>query len=617
MQVKSSIHIILFFLLVGAFNLSGQNSERYSIIPQPKVLNPATGEFVINNQTALLVNIKNDSWKELADNFAAQVQRVSGIEIPVKDISSPHFGNTIIFKNVENLPTEGYKLFVTPKIITIESTSPNGLFYGIQTLYQLLPVQIYGNEKVSKKIKWNIPCCEINDRPKFSYRGIMLDVGRHFMPKEFIMKLIDLLSMHKQNIFHWHLTEDQGWRVEIKKYPKLTDVGAWRKETTGYPGTPGDGKPHGGFYTQEDIKEVVEYARQRYVTVVPEIELPGHSSAAIAAYPELSCFPDREYEVPTGWGIKKDVFCPNAKTFQFLEDVFTELFDLFPSPYYHIGGDECPKDRWKESAYCQELMKVLDLQNEDELQIFFVQRMNNFLREKGKKTVIGWDEILDGGSVPSTIAMSYRGHAPAMRALSQNMYTILAPNRWCYLDYYQEDMEKEPKTQALFLPLRKVYDYYPVSDTIRAEKQKFILGTQGCIWTEFIHTPERVEYMAFPRAIALAEVGWCDKQDKDWDLFRKKMLKGFQRLDRKNVNYSKAFYNVVYNFDRKSTFPKKVALTLDYPETKIHYTINGKEPTRNSPIYSDSITINKNDIIKAKGYLKNGTQIGKMNEKRF
>jgi hexosaminidase len=445
----------------------------------------------------------------------------------------------------------------------------------------------------------------------------MLDCGRYFMPNETVLKFIDVMAMHKQNMFHWHLTEDQGWRIEIKKYPRLTEIGSVRKETTGYSKDGGDGIPHGGFYTQEDVKEVVEYARRRCVTVIPEIEIPGHSMAALAAYPELACFPDRQYEVATSWGVKKDVYCPKEFTFNFLEDVFTELFDLFPSHYYHIGGDECPRDRWKECTHCQNLMKKHGFKSEDEIQIYFVQRMANFLKEKGGKTIIGWDEIIDGGAVPGSIVMSYRGHAPAMRATRLGMNTILTPNRWNYLDYYQEDPEKEEKSQGLFLPLEKVYKYFPIPDTIPAERHKFIIGQQGSLWTEFIATSQRAEYKAFPRAVAMAEVAWCDKPDKDWDSFRRRMVKGFERLDQKEVNYSRAFWNVIFGFNRKTPFPKNVGLTIDYPDATIHYTLNGEEPTTNAATCSDSIMVNKGDIIRAQGFLSNGEKIGEMVEKEF
>ncbi|MGV8094119.1 MAG: beta-N-acetylhexosaminidase [Mangrovibacterium sp.] len=603
--------------IIVCFSVFATDPVRYGIIPRPKSLKEMAGEFQINKHTMMIIPEGDTLVEEMAVDFAARLKKCSGMDIRVVGSSSPGINpNSIVLKKSNGMGDEEYTLHVTPQNIVITATTPSGMYYGIQTICQLLPAQIYGETKASG-LKWKVPCCEIQDAPRFPYRGLMLDVGRYFMPKELVMKFIDVMSMHKQNFFHWHLTEDQGWRIEIKKYPRLTETGSVRKESPVGKMGKGDGIPHGGFYTQEEVKEVVEYARKRYVTVVPEIELPGHATAAITAYPELSCFPDRNYEVATTWGIKKDVFCPSATTFRFLEDVFTELFDLFPSPYYHIGGDECPRDRWKESPYCQDLMKVLGLENEDQLQIFFVQRMAKFLKEKGGKTVIGWDEILDGGAVSGTVVMSYRGHAPAMRAVHQDMYTILTPNRWNYLDYYQEDPDTEELSMFLFLPLEKVYHYFPVPDTLSEEKHQYILGQQGCVWTEYIQTPRRAEYMTFPRAVAMSEVAWCAKENKDWDSFRERMVKEFARLDRKDIHYSKAFYQVIFHFDRKADFPKKVRLSIDYPDAKVYYTLNGNQPTIRSLVYSDSITVNQGDLIRAQGFLKNGQKVGEIVEKKF
>lgn len=593
------------------------DNVRYGIIPRPKSLKEMAGEFKINKHTAMIIPEGDTLVGEIAVDFAARLKKCAGIDIKVRSSPSTEtIPNSIIFKKSEGMAHEEYILHVTPQNIVITATTPNGMYYGIQTIHQLLPAQIYGETK-ARGLKWEVPCCEIRDAPMFPYRGLMLDVGRYFMPKELVMKFIDVMSMHKQNFFHWHLTEDQGWRIEIKKYPRLTEIGAVRKESPIGETKEGDGIPHGGFYTQEDVKEVVEYARKRYVTVVPEIELPGHATAAIAAYPELSCFPDREYEVATTWGIKKDVFCPSATTFRFLEDVFTELFDLFPSPYYHVGGDECPRDRWKESPYCQDLMKILGIENEDELQTFFVQRMAKFLKEKGNKTVIGWDEIIDGGAVPGTIVMSYRGRVPGIRAVHKSMYTVMATIWWNYLDYYQEDPDTEELCMFPFLPLEKVYHYFPVPDTIPQQYHRYFIGQQGNLWTEYIATPRRAEYMAFPRAVAMSEVAWCAKEAKDWDSFRERMLKGFERLDIKNVNYSRAFYNAIFHFDRKADFPKKVRLSIDYPGAEVYYTLDGNEPTTRSLVYSDSITVNRGDVIHAQGFLKNGRKVGRAIEKKF
>ena len=610
-----NVCFILIALLLSV-NVLANNSLRYGIIPTPSQLIELPGSFTLNKKTLVVVDSENKVLKEMADDFILQYKIVSGQNLKIVDTSLLPTSNFIEFKTTEGLADEAYELIITPDKITIKACKANGFFYGIQTIYQLLPPEIYG-KKIAKRIKWEVPCCKIQDAPQFSYRGLMLDVCRFFMPKEFILKLIDMMAMHKQNMFHWHLTDDQGWRIEIKKYPRLTEIGAFRTESEIRKSGKKDGIPHGGFYTQEDVKEIVEYARKRYVTVVPEIELPGHATAAIASYPHLACVEDTTYEVSTTWGIKKDVFCPKATTFQFFEDVFTELFDLFPSPYYHIGGDECPRDRWKACEHCQNLMKILGLKNEDELQIFFVARMEKFLREKGGKTVIGWDEIIDGGAVPNTIIMAYRGHARAVRAAKQNQFTVLAPNRWNYLDNYQEDPDTEQHSMFVFMPLEKTYNYYPIPDTLAQAQHQFVLGQQGCLWTEFISTPERAEYMLFPRLVAMSEVGWTAKEQKNWDSYCRRMLKEFARLDYKEVNYSKAFYNVIFHYDRQEPFPKKVTLTIDYPDAEIYYTVNGEEPTMKSILYTDSITVNEGDVIKTVGYLKNGKTIGKKLEKKF
>ncbi|MDR1865993.1 MAG: family 20 glycosylhydrolase [Bacteroidales bacterium] len=599
---------IAFVLSCTAF---ATDDARYGIIPKPLSLKEIAGEFHFTGQTSIAVPAGNARLAEIAEDFAAQLHKTSGLT--VKTVQQP--AGNIVFRETDGFAEGEYTLRITPQQIVITASSPVGIYYGMQSVCQLLPPAIYGETKAGK-VKWVVPCCEIHDAPAFPYRGIMLDVGRYFMPKEFVMKVIDIMAMHKQNMFHWHLTDDQGWRIEIKKYPKLTEIGSVRKESPVGHTKEGDGKPHGGFYTQEDVKEIVEYARRRCVTVIPEIDLPGHSTAAIAAYPDLSCFPDREYEVATSWGIKKDVYCPSATTFRFLEDVFTELFELFPSPYYHIGGDECPRDVWKESSDCQDLMKILGLKNEDQLQIFFMQRITKFIKEKGGKTLIGWDEILDGGSVPGAIVMSYRGQAPALRASQQGIYSILTPNRWCYLDNTQDNPEDALSINE-FMPLDKVYKYHPVPDTMPAARHQYILGQQGCLWTEYIPTFRKAEFLMYPRAVAMSEVAWCNRENKDWNSFRLRLLKEFERLDILDVNYSKAFYDVVFRFDKRLPFPKKAALTIDYPQALVRYTSDGSTPTEKSPVYSDSITVKKGDMIRAQGFLSNGKKVGRMTEKQF
>ena len=539
----------LLLLLTLTLGLSVRAQDRCDIIPAPKAYEEMPGAFRLRSAAVEA----DPAFAETAADLSARLAAVTGLKT-----AKPA---AIRLVRVEGLPEEAYRLEVTQQQVTIEATDPAGAFYGVQSFLQLLPAQVYGDKR-AKGVRWTAPCCRVEDRPHFPYRGMHLDVGRYFMPKETVMRFIDLMAMHKQNMFHWHLTEDQGWRIEIKKYPRLTEVGAWRPFTADYRDENPDGTPHGGFYTQDDVREVVEYARRRFVTVIPEIELPGHASAAIAAYPQLSCNPDAPHAVATSWGVKTDVFCPNAFTFQFLEDVFTELFDLFPSPYYHIGGDECPKDAWMESDYCKDLMKVLGITDFHELQTFFVRRMDSFLRAHGK-TVIGWDEILDGSAVESTVVMSYRGHAPAAKAIQRGMKTILVPNRWTYLDYYQMDPALEPKAQSLYLPIDKVYNYFPAVDSLRTLSDEHIIGYECCVWGEYAQTPGRVEYLAFPRAVAAAEVAWCDRGEKDWDSFYRRMRKEFGRLDAKGVRYNRALHDEMFN---GGTAYREIPGQLTWPE---------------------------------------------------
>ena len=547
------------------------DADRYSVIPAPAKLEPKHGEHTFKGEPKI---------KYITDS---------------------------------SVSPEGYFLDISPKGITVTASTDAGRFYAMQTIKQLLPAEVYGPEGFAGK-KWSLPCCRIEDEPKFAWRGMHLDCGRYFYPKEEVMKFIDMMAMHKQNMFHWHLTEDQGWRIEIKKYPKLTEVGAWRKETAGYPdkGEKSDNTPHGGFYSQEDIREIVAYAAERFITVVPEIELPGHSGAAIAAYPWLSCTPDEPKEVVTSWGVKKDVFCPSPKTFDFLEDVFDEVLELFPSPYYHIGGDECPKDAWRASEYCHHLADSLGLSSVDDLQYYFVKHFDTYLRERGK-TVIGWDEILDGSAVPSTVVMSYRGHAPASRAFEKDMKVILAPNRWCYYDYDQEEIKDIPSNHHLFITLRKgyTYDYSKyINPAVVDKADDLLLGIQACVWGEYIPDVPKLHLQTYPRSATIAEVSWSADSVRNWDNFRVRLGKEFERLDAQGVNYSKAYWQVIVNMDLESDYPRVAELELDYPYAVIRYTTDGTEPTAASPLAPSHITVNKGDVIKARGFKKDGTPVG-------
>ena len=592
------------FLVLAAI-LSGilVSAESWlNIVPTPKHATVAEGFFRLDKNTALVV--EDAAFEEIAADFRDQVKHVSVLN---------GSKTRIVLRKRLGFGKEAYRLTVSPSEVLIEASEVNGAFYALQTFKQLLPDAIYA-QVIKKPVKFLAPCCTIDDEPEFWYRGLLFDSGRFFFPKEEIMKFIDLMSMYKQNMFHWHLTEDQGWRIQIDKYPKLTEVGAWRKETAWHSGI-GNGIPHGGFYTKDDIREVVEYARRRCVTVIPEVEIPGHSTAAIAAYPEFSCFPDRHYEVETRWGIWKNLYAPTATTFRFLEDVFTELFELFPSPIYHIGGDEAPKDVYRESRYCQDLMTVLGLDDVEELQTFFVKRMGDFLRKNGK-TVIGWDEILDGGALEDPIAMSYRGHAPAVKGIKRGIRVILTPNRWCYLDNKQEDMA-DSVDQNLFMPLKKVYNYYPAVDSLADLSKKYIVGYETCLWTEYVPDNKTAEYQAFPRNVAAAEVGWTSRANKDWESFRRRMPKVLATLDRKGIQYCPVYYDVIFDYDRNIGFPKAMNLEIEDPTAVIRYTLDGSTPTAKSPVYDGRpFQVDKGSIIKARGF-RDGKPIGKVVTKEF
>lgn len=475
----------------------------------------------------------------VADKSIADVANLFKTELTARGFSvtdgKSRSKNLIDLKilNEKSIAKEGYKLSVTPTGARIVASSPAGLFYGTQSFLQLLNKQ---NET---------PLVEINDYPRFAYRGLHLDVGRHMFPVAFIKKYIDVMAFHKFNRFHWHLTEDQGWRIEIKKYPKLTSVGGFRKESPVGRATTKtrasvvyDGKPYGGFYTQEEIKEVVAYAKKKHITVIPEIEMPGHAQAALAAYPNLGCT-GGPYETATTWGVFQDVFCAGKEeTFTFMQDVLDEVLTLFPSEYIHIGGDECPKTRWEQCPHCQKRIADQKLKDEHELQSYFIQRIEKYLNNKGRQ-IIGWDEILEGGLAPNATVMSWRGEEGGIAAAKQKHKVIMTPGKWVYLDYYQDTAKTEPMAIIGYTPVSKVYHYEPVPPQLSSEEAKYVIGSQCNVWSEYMKTPEHVEYMVYPRATAMSEVLWTPKENKDYEDFVERMKVHGGRLAGMNVNYAK------------------------------------------------------------------------------
>ncbi len=532
-DMNISLIFSLFFFLQTKFVPIETTAESFeipevktiSIIPKPNDLKMQGGVFKINKNTTFILPIGAEDV-ELAVNYLIEkIEKSAGFRLNTSSsISEKNVIAIELSADIKN--EEGYELNVTQNKIYVKSKSAAGIFYAMQSIRQMLPAAIEQNSIVPN-LKLEVPCCEIKDEPRFSWRGLHLDVGRHFFEVDFIKKYIDKMAANKYNRFHWHLTEDQGWRIEIKKYPKLTFIGAQRKETLvgSHKNRPQrfDKKPYGGFYTQDQIREVVEYAKARFVTVVPEIEMPGHALAALAAYPEYSCA-GKPLEVGTRWGSYDDVFCPKEETFQFLEDILSETIELFPSEYVHIGGDECSKIRWKTCQKCQKRIKDEGLKDEFELQSYFVKRIERFLNEKRKK-LIGWDEILEGGLSDNATVMCWRGEKGGILAAQQRHDVIMSPEAYCYFNFYQQpDKAKEPLAMGKVNTLEHTYSYDPIPNGLVKEEEKFILGAQGNVWTEYIKTPEMVEYMTFPRAYALSEVLWTNKENKNWYDFKNRLV---------------------------------------------------------------------------------------------
>ncbi len=484
-------------------------------------------------------------------------------------------------------------------------------------MFQLLPVEIYA-DRFKKNVVWEIPTVNIKDQPRYKYRGMHLDVARHFFDVETVKKYIDQLAQRKINYFHWHLTEDQGWRIEIKKYPKLTEVGAWRNGTLigHYNDQPHQftNEKYGGYYTQDEIKEIVKYASSKFITVIPEIEMPGHAQAAIAAYPELGCTGEK-LNVMRKWGISDNVYCPTEETFEFLENVLTEVINLFPGKYIHIGGDECPKTQWKDSDFCQNLMKEEDLKDAYELQSYFINRIEKYLNSKGKQ-IIGWDEILEGGLAPNATVMSWRGTEGGIAAAKEKHDVIMTPTSHCYFDYYQSDHPEEPLAIGGFLPLEKVYSFDPTPKSLNDDEANYILGVQANVWTEYIPDLKQLEYMAFPRMDALAEVAWTNINQKSFEDFSYRMQKQFDRYKIQNINAANHFYELNASIEVINKID--VFLNTLATDSEIYYTNNGNTPTINDFKLNSTkgINITESGTIKALAF-KDGKASGRVWESYF
>ncbi|MCX6281924.1 MAG: family 20 glycosylhydrolase [Bacteroidetes bacterium] len=624
---KKSFELLFFFSLVCIIAVKAPAQNETTIIPKPFSLKMKPGTFEFNRGTTFYIHSVDKETGPVAGFIKQLLEKagLTGLNVLEEPADIRNIKNAVVFRltNKGKIPAEGYILTVSPEQIIVEAPCGSGLFYGMQSLIQLFPPEVYSGKNGSESLKLSIPCIEIKDHPRFAYRGMHLDVSRHFFPKEFIKQYIDLIAMYKMNVFHWHLTDDNGWRIEIKKYPKLTSIGAWRVDHENEPWDtrarqkPGETATYGGFYSQDEIREIVQYAASRYVTIIPEIEMPAHSVEVLAAYPELSCT-GGPFTVPPGtYWPNKDILCAgNDSVFTFLENVLTEVMELFPSRYIHIGGDEADKTNWKTCKKCQDRIKAEGLKDEKELQSYFIKRIEKFILSKNRR-LIGWDEILDGGIAPEATVMSWRGVEGGIAAARQGHDAIMTPGDYCYFDHYQADPETEPKAIGGFLTLKKVYSYEPVPEELTQDEQKHILGAQGNVWTEFIPSVKQVEYMALPRMIALAEVDWSPKTARNFVEFRTRLNVHLKKLDFMKVTYSPGSFKADINtlFDKK-TGKVKVVLSSEQPGFPIYYTLDGKNPSTKSAVYTDPIDISGTVVIKA-GIFSDGKLKEKLSERNF
>ncbi len=587
-----------FLLLLLATAAQAQQST-INIIPQPVDLQTSAGAYTLSKATTIGYN--KPEARAVAEMLSQRLNTPTGLGLTSKTGKTGAIQLNLLDTDNAQIGREGYVLEATPKGVVISANQPAGLFYGMQTLVQLLPKEI--ESKKAAKAVWTIPAVKITDYPRFGWRGLMLDVSRNFFSKADVKTYIDEMAQLKYNTFHWHLTDDEGWRIEIKALPKLTSVGAWRVERAGHYGDREDPKPgepatHGGFYTQEDIKEIIKYAQDRNITIIPEIDIPGHSMAAVAAYPELSCTKNPNTFVNPGTAfsewygngtfkmkVENTLNPSDEKVYDFLDKVFTEVAALFPSQYIHVGGDECYKGYWAQDSSCQALMKKLNIRHVEDLQGYFMGRVEKILQSKGKK-LLGWDEILEGGISPGATVMSWRGIKGGIEAAQMGHDVVMTPTTFAYLDYNQGDATIDPPIYA-GLRVSKSYSFEPVPNGVDA---KYILGGQGNLWTEQVPTLRHAQYMIFPRAWALADVYWSPKASKNWDNFAKRMEAHFERADVAEINYSKAVYDAIIKTSMKDG---KLMLELgsELSDLDIFYTIDDTMPDQYSTKYSQPITI--------------------------
>ena len=577
----------------------------YQVIPMPHEIVAAQGSpFVLKSGVKILYPEGNAQMQRNAELLAEYLKTATGKDFAVE--AGTEGKNAIVLAlGVDNKNPEAYELKVAGEGVTVKGATEAGVFYGIQTLRKSLPVAVGANI--------SLPAVDIKDAPRFAYRGAHFDTSRHFFTVDEVKTYIDMLALHNMNRMHWHFTEDQGWRIEIKKYPKLTEIGSKRSETViGKNSGKYDGVPHEGFYTQEEAKEIVKYAAERFITVIPEIDIPGHMQAALASYPELGCT-GGPYEVWKMWGVSEDVLCiGNDQSLKFLEDVFAELIEIFPSEYIHIGGDECPKVRWAQCPKCQARIKQLGLKSdakhtkEERLQSYVISHIEKFLNEHGRQ-IIGWDEILEGGLAPNATVMSWRGEGGGIEAAKQHHDVIMTPNTYLYFDYYQsKDTDNEPLAIGGYLPVERVYSYEPMPKSLTPDEQKYIKGVQANLWTEYIPTFSHAQYMVLPRWAALAEVQWSAPEKKNYANFLSRLPRLIQWYDAEGYNYAKHVFDVTAEFTPNTT-DGTLDITLNtLDDAPIHYTLDGSEPTAASPRAEGVVKVKENAVFSAKALRPTG-----------
>ncbi|MFK5973454.1 MAG: beta-N-acetylhexosaminidase [Flavobacteriaceae bacterium] len=615
------LQVFLFFVVLAS---CGQNNKKtfsesdINLIPAPTDLQLNQGSFLFDSETKFVVGHKGQ--EVIVRQLAQKFMNTTGWNLEI--LTQEPANNYVKLVVDATFEEEAYRVEVTDDKVIIRANGPSGFLYGLQTIRQLLPPQIE-SESLVENIQWELPNVVINDKPRFKWRGLMLDVSRHFFEKEYILKTIDRLALLKMNTLHLHLVDDQGWRIEIKKYPKLTKIGGFRvdQEEKPWNARPMSNREeeasYGGFYTQEDIKEIVAYASSRGVMVVPEIEMPAHVMSAIAAYPELACY-EKPIMVPSGgiWPIT-DIYCVGKEsTFEFIENVLTEVMQLFPSTYIHIGGDEATKTNWKTCSHCKKRMKDEGLENAEALQSYFIRRIERFISAHNR-ILIGWDEILEGGLAPGATVMSWRGVKGGLEASEQGHDVVMTPGTHCYFDHYQGDQDMEPQAWGGYTPLSKVYEFDPIVDAMSSEQAKHVLGGQANLWSEFVPTTAQSEYMIFPRLAALAETVWSTKEKRNWDNFSHRIEYLFERFAEMGINYAKSSYQITADTKiNMDTGKLTLSLQNEFSKADIRYVLNDGDLATDGIRYKNPIHLEESTIIRS-AMFKNDTLFGPIFKKHI